>query len=287
MEPTVSRVERALLTPPAVGLHDVPMHEYLAWDAVSAGLVKDVLARGPAYADRARRCPRPETDATERGTAVHAAILEPEAFERRYACLSQDCNLSRTDGRAEKAEIIRAGKHPLKAKVWEACVALRERAWAHPTLAALLGCGTTETSALAALPTLEGRRPLLGKARADLYAEEASTIVDLKTTEDASPFAFGATAAGYGYHLSAPWYLDVFAAAGSPIRYWTLAALECDDEIGHYDVRLYTLDPGVLAAARQRIQKALAIWETALSTGRFHSTDAFVPLSLPTWTFQE
>ena len=39
-------------------------------------------------------------------------------------------------------------------------------------------------------------------------------IVDLKTSQDASPDAFARTAATFKYHLQAAWYIDGLHAAG-------------------------------------------------------------------------
>lgn len=285
------RSERDLLLAPPPGVYaDVPMADYLAWDAVSAGFLKDLIERGIGYAERARRVVREDTDATERGTALHSAILEPHDFERRYAPLSPTCDLRTNRGKDEKAALVASGKHPLKALVWEACVRLREKAWENPTLAALLEQAEAEVSATWVLaeraPAEPGLGGLVGKARADVLAREARMILDFKSTDDATEAAFGRTAAGYGYHLSAPWYLDGFTAAGVPVEFWTIGALECVESIGHYDVHLFTLDPAVLQRARERIEKAVREYASAMSTG-VAATTGFRPLPLPEWTMKE
>lgn len=281
------RTERALVPPREPGVYDhdtVPMAEYLAWDAVSASLVKDVLERGCEYADRARRIVREDTPATERGTAVHSAILEPHDFERRYAALSVGCDLRSKPGREEKAAIVAAGRRPIPAATWEACVRLRERAWENPTLAALLSNCEPEASAT----WHTGYGDVRGKARADVLCRDAETILDLKTTEDASPFAFGRAAADFGYHLSSPWYTTGFTQAGVLVRYWTLAALEADPRVGHYSVRLYTLDPLIVSRARDRLDAAVRSWAAAVADGRFRDVPtSYIPLPMPAWTFKE
>lgn len=262
------------------------MDEYLAWDAASAGFVKDVIDRGLAYAERARRVVREDTEATERGTAIHSAILEPHDFERRYAPLSVGCNLGTVKGREEKAALVRAGKHALKAQVWEACLRLREKAWEHPILSALLEQAEAEVSATWFLDDFAAGVAGLGKGRADLLAREARMILDFKSTEDATAAEFGKTAARYGYHFSAPWYLDGFTAAGVPVEFWTIGALECVPEIGHYAVELFTLDAAVLERARRRINVALEQYAAALGAAAA-GPKGFRSLSLPEWALKE
>lgn len=287
MDTSALRTERALIPPRAPGVYSreqVPMAEYLAWDAVSAGLLKDVLDRGCGFADRKRRIVRDDSDATERGTAVHTAILEPHDFDKRYAPLSVECDLRTSAGKAEKAAIVASGRRAVKAAVWETCLRLRDRAWEHPILSRLLAECETEVSVLSEV----GVGDLIGKARADVLARGAETILDLKTTLDASPFAFGRSAADYGYHLSSPWYLDTFERAGVGVRYWTLAALEADPDVGHYDVALYTLDPLVVARARAKIDTAARTWAAARASGNLRARpDTYLPLPMPAWAFQE
>ena len=278
---------RVLMPPPPPGLYtrdEVSMADYLSADAVSAGLLKDVLHRGPVYAARSRLVVSPDTDATRLGTAVHMAVLEPEDFARRYARLSElaSRDLRSSEARAEKAGIIAQGRVPLKAAEWETCVGLRDAAWANPTLAGLLS--RCEPEATAIWQTDVGA--LVGKARADVLCEEAETIIDLKTTRDATPIEFGRQAASLGYALSSDWYLRGFGAAGAHVRYWCLAALEADPDVGHYDVRLYTLDPVTLIRAREKNRLALEEWAAAAAGGFQPYPRAYEPLPLPAWALE-
>lgn len=282
------RTLRTLTAPPPAGIYArdvVPMATYLGWDAVSAGLLKDVRSRGTLYAAAARRVATEDTDATERGTAVHMAILEPHDFERCYAALPIDVDLRTNSGKEAKAKIVRQGRRPIKASAWEACVRLRDRAWEHPVLRSLLEACEPETTAV----WDTGVGGWRGKARADVLCRDARMILDLKTTRDGGARAFASSAAAFGYHLSAPWYMDGFTEAGCPIDYWTLAALECDEDVGHYDVRLYTIEARVVSMARLWMQSALSEWAAATRDGGTvlsSHPETFLPLQLPTWAME-
>lgn len=270
--------------PGVYGRDVLSMEQYLALQAVRAGLLKDVLDRTPLYAASRRWVKKGGTEATERGTAVHLAILEPERFDLVYGRLSPDYDGRTSAGKSEKALLVSRGLHPLKAETWEACVRLRERAWSIPLVRSLLEQAETESTAVWETE----HAGIFGAARADVLAREAETVVDLKTTGDASPWAFGRSAAENGYHLSAPWYLDGFTAAGCRVRYWWMLALEADDDAGHYDVALYALDDLVVARARERMKRALDAWarchEGAVAPGYVPN---IVPLPLPAWAFKE
>lgn len=281
------RRERTLVPAPAVGLYRrdaLPMETYLRLDALSASTLKDVLEQGPEFASRARRIVQGETEATERGTALHASILEPEDFELRYGPLPVGCNLNRTDGREAKAAIVASGKKPISAALWEGCQRLRERAWANPMLAALLEQAETEVTAV----WETGIGGLMGKGRADVLAADAGVILDFKSSEDVSPFAFGRTAADHGFHLSSPWYTDGFTAAGQPIREWVVGALGYNPKVGHYDVALYVLPRSAVTLGRARYRRALEAWARhEMHPAPSNFPPNFVPLPMPAWALRE
>jgi PDDEXK-like uncharacterized protein DUF3799 len=88
--------------PPGV-YRDVPFDHYFAWNNVSKHQL-DSLARSPAHYRAALEQPRKRTAAMVFGTAVHAAVLEPEEFARCYA----------TDpGIDRRTKAGKAGKHQL------------------------------------------------------------------------------------------------------------------------------------------------------------------------------
>jgi hypothetical protein len=282
------REVRTLTAPPAVGLYGrdrLTMDEYLSFDAVSSGLVKDVLERTPRYADARRRVRSEESTHTERGTAIHCAILEPHDFDLRYESLPEDCDLRTNRGKDAKATIVAKGKHPLPAATMEACVRLRERAWEHPAVRDALEQAETETTGI-----FECDNGLVGKVRADVLARGAETVIDLKSTvRSADPSGFGRVAADGRFDISHVWYCDGFTRAGCKVSYWHALALELDPDHGHYDVALYTIaDPVVLARARHKVQMALDTWAISRSRGTFAGySQAIVPLQFPGWFYKE
>lgn len=246
-------VERRLIQPPDPGIYpDLPMSVYLSWDAVSAGMLKTLTDRSPLHADADRRTDSDSKDtaATIRGTAIHYAILQPSDFEVRYGRLPEG------DGRAAhvreaKVALAAEGRIGLPGSVWDAARALRERAWKHAQVRAVLEQAECELS------VVWDRDGLACKCRPDVLAREAETIVDLKTCEDASKAAFARTVRRYRYDRSAPWYLDGLNAAGVPVRFWLMLAAESEPP---YALALYSLEPEVINRRREENDVALRAW---------------------------
>jgi hypothetical protein len=275
-------MERTLKAPPAPGIYpNLTMDEYLAWDAVSAGLLGDVLDRSPRYAEwRRRQRDADATDATIRGTAIHYAVLQPDDFFARYAPLPEDYNGTTTAGRAAKAKVEHAGKIPLKHALWQACQSARLAAWNHPQARSILEQGETEVSVV-----FDAGMGLVGKARPDVLARDARVILDLKTTTTAEPRAFARVAANYGYHRSAPWYRRALQAVGVPIDYWLILALEYEGDCG---ASVFSIPPEVEAKAEAEMLRALGYWAACAREGAFHSYEtSIVPLPMPSWLYKE
>jgi hypothetical protein len=93
---------------------------------------------------------------------------------------------------------------------WDTVHRMRDAIHAHPAASKLLtGCkGVAEYSAYAHDP-LTG---VLRRVRPDFWRFDG-IVVDLKTTEDASPEAFARSIANYGYDMQHAYYLDTLALA--------------------------------------------------------------------------
>lgn len=275
-------MDRILKSPPAPGIYPLlSMDEYLSWDAVSAGLLSDVLDRSPRYAEWKRRQRDAEaTEATVRGTAIHYAVLQPADFEARYAPLPEGYDGRTSEGKAWKAKVEREGKIPLKRDLWAACQGARLAAWNHPQARSILEQAETEVSV-----AFDAGLGLTGKARPDVLARDARVILDLKTTATAEPRAFGRVAASYGYHRSAPWYRRALRSVGVEIDYWLILALEYE---GDYGASVFTIPPEVEAKAEAEIDRALGYWAKCAREGAFQSyATGIVPLPMPSWLYKE
>jgi exodeoxyribonuclease VIII len=235
------------------------MAEYLSWDCASASRLADI-ARSPRHAKYRIEHPSEPTEAMELGTAIHAAVLEPELFERTYRM--RPPGDGRTKAVKEARELIEAqGFIALKEEAWDACQGVKLTVREHPIASKLIA--KADGFEVCAVAEIDG---VLVKVRADALLERAGMIVDLKSTLDASPEAFGRSIAAFKYHWSAALYLDVFAALGVSIDTYAFLALEKEPP---YECAVYTLADTALELGRAKYKAALATYGECLLTGQW------------------
>lgn len=189
------------------------MDDYLGIQAVNSSTLKHLLTC-PLHAAHP---PKVDSASMRVGSAVHAALLEPADFDRRYVITPELVLTKNAD--KEKLAAIQAdnpGKELLRpvdlrdarvigpkgdgADFWAMIETVRGR---NP-LRALLADGGLTTTEL----TLLWRDPdtgLLCKARVD--GTRGNLLVDVKTAADASPEGFERDAWKLGYYIQASWYL--------------------------------------------------------------------------------
>lgn len=151
---------------------------------------------------------------TVMGEALHALVLEPDAFARQYLVLAGAAG--EQNARSER-DLMR--REWLDAWQWAALSGARN---------ALLACRQAPVSQWLSA----GRKELSiywrdasgasWKARPDCFTEEI--VLDLKTTGDCRPEAFSNTRERFGYDLQAAHYVDAVARlTGSRPRFAFLA----------------------------------------------------------------
>lgn len=258
----------------------------------------DLIARSPAHYWAAYRDPnrvKPEpTPALILGSAVHSAVLEPDLFGGEYTCAPEDAPKRPTAAQVnakrpsqETADAIafwrdfeadNAGKTLLTRDQWTTALAMRDAVHRHPLARRLVVGGQAEQSVYA---TNAGTGALI-KCRLDYFLPEAGMIVDLKTTEDASPAGFGRSAANFRYHVQCGWYQHVMAAAfGDAPPYWVFLAVEKSPPyaVGVYHVDAETAALGLRMAMRDL--RTLVACEQADTWPDYGSESQ--PLQLPGW----
>lgn len=142
------------------------------------------------------------------GTAVHAAVLEPDMFSATYL-VAMPYDARTKAGKAYRDDLAQKckaeGKIALHPKEHAACLAIAQRIRRHPVASGFFTGGRAEQSFF----TLDKERGVVRKCRPDYLHDNGFALVDLKTAKSVNPTIFGADAARSGYHLAAPWYLDI------------------------------------------------------------------------------
>jgi exodeoxyribonuclease VIII len=110
----------------------------------------------------------------------------------------------------------------------------------------------------------------------------SNLIVDLKTTEDASPRGFQRSVANYRYHVQAAWYLDgIEAVTGTrPDQFIFI----CVEKKPPYAVGVYAADAEMIQIGAETAARDLEVYATCKAADAWPSySDQIEPLSLPAW----
>lgn len=279
---------------------DLPMADYLAIPALSAGIVRTLLDRCPRAAwheswlnpQRARY----DTAATDIGTVAHAVLLEG----------SDDCVevIDPKDHPAEKTGAIpdgwtnksiraardvarAAGKIPLLAADYDRVRAMVNAARGYldsvaehePAVAEAFTLDRAETE----LTMVWREGDTLCKLRADKMTRDRALICDYKTSGvSVEPDRWGRTQlVGLGYYLSAAWYRrGVRALTGKEPAYAFLAQ-EVDPP---HLCALVGVSPDAFALGDEKIAAGLAEWQRCVAAGAWPAYPPRIAYpELPVW----
>ena len=234
-------------------IYDMPAGDYHAHPAVSKSVL-DRIARSPlharAYLDGAREEP---TASMQFGTALHTAVLEPRRFADEYHVFEGD---RRTKAGKEAYELlIASGATILSRADFDAVLAMELAIRQHPVASELLQDGIAEASVF----WQDERTGLECKARPDWWHRERGLVVDLKTTDDASPAGFARSVANYRYHLQAAHY-----RAGTGCSRFIFIAVE---KKAPYAVAVYELDNDAIRAGAELQASLLGQYASCLEFG--------------------
>ena len=247
--------------------------DYHADPAISASHLKAVLQSPRHYFSRFLDPQRPvvePTAAMRLGSLAHCAVLEPDELSRRYAIApDRRSNAGKSAAAEMAADGIEAVTNSDMALALSMAASVRE----HPYAAALLADGKAEQSFWWD-DKATGQRC---KCRPDWY--QGTTLVDLKTCQDASPGAFARACATFGYHTQAAHYLN-----GTFADRFVFIAVE---KTYPYAVGVYELDADAMAAGAEQCRIGLQTISDCRAINEWPGyTTTCDSLSLPGWALR-
>jgi hypothetical protein len=208
--------------------------------------------------------------ALEFGTAVHMAILEPELFALNYTLFTGDRR--NKDGKMAYEAVIASGKIPLNQEQWDNITGAAAAVHAHPTAALLVEKIQTEVSCF------DSWNGVKVKARIDGLAKDY--IIDVKTTQDASPVAFGKSCAQFRYHVQAAWYQRI-----TGVNRFIFIAVEKE---APYGVACYELDEQAISLGHIIIEEQLRTYVECEQLNSWPCYSSHIQsLSLPAWAARQ
>ena len=178
---------------------------YASWPAVRASTL-NACARSMAHGREAEINPADDTDALAFGTALHTALLEPERFRKEYIVTPKFDRRTKA-GKSAWTQFEDEYGHlmPIVEDEYDAAEAMIRSVYGCRDAAELLANATARELSFV---WSDGETGLLCKGRVDLLTtfEGWTFIVDLKSTRDASQFAFQSQMTKLRYYASLAWY---------------------------------------------------------------------------------
>lgn len=237
-----------------LGLVEISNDAYHAGPGISKSHLDTIATGSPRHYWHKylnpNREPQTPTPAMILGTAIHSIILEPDLFVHQYAP-NPGIDRRTKAGKEEWAAFVaeNAGKQILSDEDYQICLRVRDAVYSHPVASGLLVGGKAEQTFYA----IDPETGELIKCRVDYLPDSGSMIVDVKSTEDASPAGFGKSAANYRYDVQVAWYhhvLDTLYGGHPPI--WTFIAVE---KTPPHAIGIYFAKPEDVARAAEAAQR--------------------------------
>jgi exodeoxyribonuclease VIII len=173
----------------------------------------------------------------------------------------------------------------LEPEEWDQLMNMRDAVMAHPIARALLTGrpGKAEQSVY----WVDQATGVLCRCRPDFWRDD-NLIVDLKTTEDASPEGFAKSIANWSYDTQAAFYADgVLAATGKPLRAFVFLAVEKSARVVEgqpLGVAVYQLDEAGTELGRAKYREDLGVYAQCVKSNVWPCYgDKLQTISLPQW----
>ena len=256
---------------------------YHAHPAISKSHL-DQVARSPlhywaAYLDPARQ-PREATAAMAIGSALHTHVLELDQWDARYVTAPDGIDRRTKMGKAEWEVFTTAstGRTVLTKADADLVMRMGRAVFGHPAAAMLLALpGKAETTHM----WTDAATGLQCKCRPDWLTDDGRIMVDVKTTENASPREFARSIAQWRYHVQASWYLDgVEQSTGTRPEQFLFVCVEKKSFV----CAVYAADAEMIAAGAKTAARDLEVLATCKAADAWPGySDQIEPISLPAW----
>jgi PDDEXK-like domain of unknown function (DUF3799) len=257
------------------------LEAYHASEGYSSSSLK-AFSRTPWHALWEKTHPTEPTAAMQRGTMLHAALLEPQLFHASYAC----AEMFTGTGMMAKNKALREANpgvtlidHTVAELLTQGCDAVRAHKQANAILADPRG--VAEQSIF----WRDKETGLLLKVRPDFHINHPKIVntLDVKSAEDASPYRFASQAEKLQYHVSAAMYVDgISQVYPNKEIVWQWLAVE----MGTQQCALYTISDADLARGHDTYRKYVRSLKHCLTTGVWpgYQPDGIAQqLRLPNW----
>lgn len=262
-------------------IHPIEEHVYRASDGVSQSALK-WMEQTPAHFYYAITHPTEPTPAMELGTLVDHLVF---GTALRWALSPYD------EFRNKESKEWRDAQRDARVMIvtqarLELANAMVESIRRRPVVQGFLqDGGQAQVAAYAMLqPSDESLQPMQCKGLIDYLPKSTFSVVDLKTTTDASPDAFSRHALSLGYDVQAAIYLDLLAANGQEGLDWYWIVVESAPP---HEVATYQAPPDLIARGRARYRHYLSRLARCIETDSWPGyPDQIQMMPVPNWALK-
>lgn len=228
--------------------------------------------------------PAEQSQAMFRGSCLHMRVLEPERYETTVLIRKQFDRRTK-DGKQQAFEqdaaALRNGWTLIDQEVHDEVEQIAQAILDNERAMSLLAFTVVNEHSIYWTDQYTG---LECKSRRDRVSDQL--IIDLKTCESATPWAFARASAYYGYNRQNAWYIDGHRECYGvdPAFVFIVASHERP-----YQAACYELDEAAIKRGRQENRDALTALASCIESGDW--SDPFerqiTRLSLPDWCFRD
>lgn len=259
------------------GIYTISAIEYFALPYISKSTL-DLVQKSPAeykYWSSSKE-QRVKGHAAALGTMAHTAILEPFELDERVVIEPSVDKRTKAGKQAyEEWKATAGNREPVSAEDYATVMAMRDAVMSHKIAGQVFRTGLPERSII-------WEHKLTGvmcKSRLDFIADD--TLVDLKTTENATLEAFQQSVTKYRYHVQVAFYLDALKAIGMDVPHNLLVVVESKPP---HHVATYTFDREAIEEGRYRYEENLRTYAKCKETDTWPGLEETVKtISLPNW----
>jgi len=258
------------------GIIDLPDSEYHTANGISVSQLKHA-DKSPKHYKHNLNNPQEATPAMLFGSLFHKMNLEPDKLESDVA-VAPSVDRRTTAGKEEWNNFLdnSVGKLQVTKQDYELAVKMTEAICEHNKATELLSCDGMNEKAIFSTDHDTG---LLKRGKLDRIIDGVG-IVDLKTTQDASP-SFIKSVINFDYHMQAAYYLDLAEEQGldTPFFYFV-----CVEKEAPYGVGVYMLPDDLIEHGRRKYKRLLnVILDCREANSWWGYDDDAVMLETPKW----
>ena len=249
--------------------------EYEQIDAVNASKMKLIKDSPLAYKRAVEGARKAPSASMSLGSAVHAAILEPELYAASWAVWTGGRRGTNAHKEFEQAN---EGKTIITKTEADTVEIMRDRVLSHPRAAEVMARAEHEIT----MVWTDRTTGLRCKGRVDILSH---VIADLKTTRAPSPREFSRQASQLGYHLSMAHYEDgIKTICGDSLPVYMIAVGNSPP----HDVYIYQISEDDLRRASAQRGRYMDTLRACIESDTWEDPSMVVhALGVHAWAFDE